>query len=241
MESTELVRLQKYIADCGIASRRHAEELILHNLIMVNNTIVNQLGFKINPDKDVVTYEGKVIKPEKVKVYIMLNKPVGFVTTSKDQFNRNTVLDLVKTDYRLYPVGRLDYDTSGLLILTNDGDTANKLMHPKFKVDKTYLAEVIGIPKKADLENFRHGLQIEDYITSPAQIEVLSVKGNSCKLKITIHEGRNRQVRKMCQAIGLKVTMLKRTNYGRLDLGRLHEGCWRNLTREEIQYLKGMG
>ena len=236
----ELVRLQKYIADCGIASRRKAEELILQNKIIVNQQIVNELGFKINPSKDIVKYDGKIIKPETVKVYIMLNKPVGYVTTSKDEFDRNTVLDLIDIQYRIYPIGRLDYDTSGLLILTNDGDLSNKLMHPKYKIDKTYIVEVIGIPKKVDILRLRKGIIIDDYETSPAEVEVLSAKGTSCKLKFIIHEGKNRQIRKMCEAVGLRVIKLKRVSYGRLDLGLLHEGSWRNLVKEEIQYLKNL-
>lgn len=235
-----LVRLQKYIADCGIASRRKAEELILHNMIMVNQIVVNELGVKIDPSKDIVTYEGKQIKPETAKVYIMLNKPEGYVTTSNDQFNRPTVLDLVQSDYRIFPIGRLDYDTTGLLLLTNDGELSNILTHPKYKVEKTYIAEVAGILKRNDIESFKKGIKIDDYVTAPANLEVLSFKGTISHIKIVIHEGKNRQIRKMCSAIGHRVLKLKRVKYGNIDLGRLHEGSWRNLTKKEIDYLKNL-
>lgn len=240
MNESNLVRLNKYIADCGIAARRKADELILHNKIMVNQKLINEPGFKINPDKDIVLMDGNEIKLESKRVYILLNKPVGYVTTAKDQFGRKTVMDLIKTEYRVYPVGRLDYDTSGLLILTNDGQFANKLMHPKFKIDKTYIAEVQGIITNEELNRLRHGVIIDDVKTSPAKVEVIKEGGNSATLKIIIHEGRNRQVRKMCEAVGHKVKALQRISLGNISLGKLKLGQWRNMSISEIDYLKNL-
>lgn len=237
-ENNNLIRLQKYIADCGVASRRKAEELILHKKVMVNQNVVTEMGLKINPDKDIVKVDGKLIKPENEKVYIMLNKPTGYITTSKDEHKRETVLELVKDiKYRIYPVGRLDYDTSGLLLLTNDGDFANKLIHPKFQIDKTYVVEFIGILKKDQLETLRKGVKIEDYVTEPAKVEIVGLKGNTTTLNITIHQGKNRQVRKMFEAVGHKVTKLKRVFFGNLSLGKLKEGHWRHLSKQEVEYL----
>lgn len=238
MNKSNLVRLNKYIADCGIASRRKADELILHNKIMVNQILISEPGFRIDPEKDIVWVDGKEIKPESKKVYILLNKPVGYVTTSKDQFGRKTVLGLVETEYRIYPVGRLDYDTSGLLILTNDGELANRIMHPKFKIDKTYLAEVLGLVTESELNNLRNGIIIDDFKTSPAIVKKISENKNSTSVRITIHEGRNRQVRKMCEAVGHKVITLQRISLGNISLGNLKVGQWRNLTEKEVEYLK---
>ena len=238
MEELELVRLNKYIADCGITSRRKADELILHNKIMVNKKLISEPGFKIDPTKDSVVVDGKEIKLESKKVYIVLNKPVGYITTAKDEFGRKTVLDLIETEYRIYPVGRLDYDTSGLLILSNDGEFANRLMHPSFKIDKTYIAEVQGIVNKDELSKLRHGVIVDEVKTSPARVEIIKAGGNSSTLKIIIHEGRNRQIRKMFEAVGHKVKTLQRISLGNISLGKLKIGQWRNLSSHEVQYLK---
>ncbi|MCX7904103.1 MAG: rRNA pseudouridine synthase [Caloramator sp.] len=230
-------RIQKYIARCGIASRRKAEELIRQGKVKVNGELIKDI-ILINPERDIVEVNGKVIKPEERKVYIMLNKPVGYVTTVKDEKGRRTVLDLIDVKERIYPVGRLDYDTSGLLILTNDGDFAYKLMHPSKEVDKVYIAEVEGIPTEKELDMFRNGLKIEDYITSKAEIEILKIKDKNAIVKIVIHEGRNRQVRKMCEKIGHKVIKLKRVQIGKIKLGSLEIGKWRYLKKEEIEWVK---
>lgn len=238
-ENESLVRLQKYIADCGVASRRKAEELILHNKVMVNKTVINQLGYKVHPENDIVSIDGKIIKPESKKVYIMLNKPIGYVTTVKDQFNRPTVIDLlIDIEYRVFPVGRLDYDTSGLLLLTNDGDLANKIMHPRYKIDKAYIANVSGYPTEKELEKLRSGIKIDNYYTSPANVKILKMSNNSTSIHITIHEGKNRQVRKMFEAIGYKVVKLNRIALGNIKLNGLKEGHWRYLSSEEVNYLK---
>ena len=233
------MRLQKYMALCGVASRRKSEEIILSGKVKVNGKIIKMLGTTINPDNDVIMVNGKVIKPEAVKVYIILNKPTGYVTTLKDEFNRRKVIDLIKgVDERVYPVGRLDYDTSGLLILTNDGDLTYKLTHPSHEIVKVYMARVEGIPKEEELNRFRNGLKIDDYITSKAKINVLKEYKNSSILEIRIHEGRNRQVRKMCASIDHPVLELKRVSFGGVELGNLKEGEWKFLSNQEIDFLK---
>lgn len=233
----EMIRLQKYIADCGVASRRKAEELIKQGRVKVNGTVVNEMGIKVC-DKDLVEVDGKVIKPENKKVYILLNKPSGYVTTAKDQFGRPTVLDLLKgVRERVFPVGRLDYETTGLLILTNDGDFTYKITHPKHEIEKTYLATIKGIPTSEEISRFERGLKIEDYITAPAKLRIITKNEGTCVIEVTIHEGRNRQVRKMCEAIGHPVLSLKRISLGKLTLGNLAEGDWRELTPREVKSL----
>lgn len=232
-------RLQKFMAECGIASRRHAEELIKKGLVKVNGEVVTELGIKIDPDQDVVEYSGKNIKADAQKVYIMMNKPEGYVTTAKDQFGRPTVLDLIKgVKERVVPVGRLDYDTSGMLILTNDGEAVYKLTHPKNEVNKVYEAKLFGVPDSNTINLFRNGITIDGKKTRPAKIELLRVDGRFSWCNITIHEGRNRQVRKMCQAARHPVATLRRVAEGELYLGDLKKGSWRYLTNKEIQYLK---
>ena len=235
------MRINKYIASSGVASRRKAEEIILDRRVKVNGEIVSELSFNIDENKDIVEIDGKVISLSENHVYIVLNKPEGYITTVKDQFDRPSVLDLV-TDIkeRVYPIGRLDYETSGLLILTNDGDLTYKLTHPKHEVDKTYVALVKGQPTYEELKNFRDGLEIEDYKTAPAKIRVVDVneEKNYSKCEIKIHEGRNRQVRKMCKAINHPVLRLRRIAMGEIRLKGLKVGEYRHLTKEEIEYLK---
>ncbi|WHE08076.1 pseudouridine synthase [Thermoanaerobacterium thermosaccharolyticum] len=233
-------RLQKYLAECGIASRRKCEQLILDGKIKVNGTVIKNLGIKIDPDKDIVEYDGRVVAKVQHNIYIMLNKPTGFITTVKDQFGRPSVLDIIKIKDRIYPVGRLDYNTSGLLLLTNDGDIANKLMHPKHEIDKVYIAKIRGIPDDKDLDRFRNGLLLDNRLTAKAKIEILKKINNDALVKIVIHEGRNRQIRRMCELIGHPVMTLKRIKIGDLELGNLKVGQWRYLTGEEVQYLKNL-
>lgn len=233
----EEMRLQKYLATSGIASRRKCEELILNGKIEVNGKIVQELGTKVNPKKDEVKYNGKIVNLEEDKIYILLNKPIGYVTTAKEQFGRDKVLDLVKINKRVVPVGRLDMYTSGALILTNDGDLVNKLTHPKNEINKTYNATVRGIVTKEEIEKLQSGVEIDDgYITKPAKVKILKIdeeKKNS-RIQITIHEGKNRQVRKMCEAINKKVLALHRCKIGNLDVKDLKLGQWRYLTYKEI-------
>lgn len=235
-----LMRLQKYIAEAQVASRRKAEEMIGEGRVWVNGEKITELGTKVESDRDVVTVDGKEIHICEKMVYIMLNKPEGCVTTVKDQFNRKSVMDYVKdVNERIYPVGRLDYDTSGLLIMTNDGELTYRLTHPKHNVVKTYIAEVDREPDKRDMEKFRKGIVIDGRKTAEAEIKIIE-KGKKTVLEIRIREGRNRQVRKMCAAINCKVIKLKRISTGKLELGELEKGRYRYLTEEEVEYLKSL-
>lgn len=232
------MRLQKFLATCGIASRRKSEELISSGRVSVNKNIITEMGFKVDPDNDEVLIDGKKVELIEKKVYILLNKPIGYVTTVSDQFNRKKVTDLVNISYRIFPVGRLDYNTSGLLILTNDGELTYKLTHPKFQIQKVYVAKIKGNPTKNSLEMFAKGLKIEDYTTAPAKINVKKENKEESIVEITIREGRNRQIRKMCDAIGHPVLELERIIMGRIHLGNLEVGNWRYFTEREIDYLK---
>jgi 23S rRNA pseudouridine2605 synthase len=209
----EQIRLQKYLADAGIASRRKAEELIKQGKVYVNGKIVNELGTKVTPNVDEIRYEGKKVEIEEKYIYILLNKPIGYVTTVKDQFNRDSVMDLVKIRKRLVPVGRLDMYTSGALILTNDGEFVYKVTHPKHEIEKTYTVTIKGIIKKEEVKNLEIGVDIGEYITKPAKVKILKTdeEKNISRLEIAIHEGKNRQVRKMCEAIGHSVLALHRS------------------------------
>lgn len=237
MENKEAIRLQKYMAEVGIASRRKAEELILEGKVKVNGKIANELGIKILPNKDIVEYNGKKVVLEKEYVYILLNKPIGYVTTVKDQFNRDSILDLVKTNKRIVPVGRLDMYTSGAIILTNDGDFVYKVTHPKHEIEKTYTVTIKGIVKSNEVEELKKGVKIEDYITKPARVKILKTdeEKNISRLEITIHEGKNRQVRKMCEAIGHKVLALHRSKIAGIGVKNLELGKWRYLTKNEVR------
>ena len=233
----EEVRLQKYLADCGIGSRRKCEEYIQQGKVQVNGKVVTELGTKINPKKDKVKFENREITENRKMVYILLNKPIGYVTTVDDQFNRDTVLDLVKVKERIVPVGRLDMYTSGALILTNDGDFVYKVTHPKHEIEKTYTVTLKGIIQNDEVEKLRKGVQIEDYTTKPAKVKILKTdkEKNISRLEIIIHEGKNRQVRKMCEAVGKKVLALHRSKIGTIGVKDLELGKWRYLSSKEIQ------
>ena len=236
----EDIRLQKYLASCGISSRRKCEELILNGKVEVNGKVITELGTKINPDTDEIKYNGKIIKNEEEKVYIVLNKPIGYVTTAKEQFGRDMVLDLVKINKRIVPVGRLDMYTSGALILTNDGDFVNKLTHPKNEINKTYNVTISGKITKQEVELLKNGVEIDNgYITKPAEVKILKIdeEKNISRIQIIIHEGKNRQIRKMCVAIGKKVLALHRSKIGNIDVKNLKIGEWRYLTEKEISNL----
>ncbi len=236
----EEIRLQKYMADCGVASRRKCEELIEAGDVTVNGVLVTELGTKVIPGKDEVCFKGRKIRPSERKVYILLNKPIGYVTTVSDQFNRDTVLDLVKVKERIVPVGRLDMYTSGALILTNDGEFVNIVTHPSHEIEKTYTVTIIGIVTKEDVKKLEDGVIIdENYKTKPAKVKILKTDTelNRSRLEIKIHEGKNRQVRKMCEAIGKKVVALHRTKIGNLQVKDLKIGTWRYLTDIEVKSL----
>ena len=236
-------RLQKYLANNGIAARRKCEEYILEGRVKVNGQVVTELGTKINPEIDVVEFDEKKVEKVEQHVYILLNKPIGYVTTVKDQFDRPTVLDLVKTKEKVIPVGRLDMYTSGALLLTNDGEFVNKITHPKNEVEKTYTVTVKGIVNNEDVEKLENGVEIpmddETFVTGKAKVKMLKTEEekNFSRLQITIHEGKNREVRKMCEAIGRKVLALHRRKIGNLDVKSLKIGQWRYLSDYEIKKL----
>ena len=232
-------RLQKYLANSGVASRRKCEELILQGKVEVNGKVVTELGTKVNPEVDIVKFDGKEVKQAKKMVYILLNKPIGYVTTADDQFGRDTVLDLVKVRERIVPVGRLDMYTSGALILTNDGDFVYKVTHPKHEIEKTYTVTVKGIVQNSEVEQLRKGIKIDDYITKPAKVKILKTdtEKDISRLEITIHEGKNRQVRKMCEAVNRKVLALHRSKIGGIGVKDIELGKWRYLRENEIQKL----
>lgn len=233
------MRLQKYMAKCGVDSRRGSENIILDGRVKVNDLLIKKLGTKINPDKDIVKVDDRVIEMEKDKIYIMLNKPEGYVTTVKDKHSENIVLDLIEgISERIFPVGRLDSDTSGLLLLTNDGNLAYKLTHPSNEIIKKYTALVEGTPNSKKLTRFKKGLKIDGRVTAEAYIKIIKRYKDSSILEIAIHEGRNRQVRKMCEYIRHPVIKLKRISIEKLTLNDLEVGKWRYLTNKEVEYLK---
>ena len=231
------IRLQKHLAECGVASRRKAEELIENGKVKVNGHVA-VIGAKVDPKRDKVTVRGKAVVPVSEKVYIMLYKPRGYVTTMKDEHGRKTVADLVRgCGARVVPVGRLDYNSEGLLLLTNDGDLLNALTHPRHEVEKHYEVRVRGnlenIPKLAE------PMEIDGYSIRPATVVTIDRDEISAKLRLTIHEGRNRQIRKMCEKCGLEVRRLKRVAMGTMPLDpHLKSGAWRELTNDEIAYLQ---
>ena len=234
-------RLQKYLAECGIASRRKCEEYIIQGKVQVNGKTITELGVKVNPEKDKITFEGKNVKQEERKVYILLNKPIGYVTTSDEQFGRDKVLDLVKVRERVVPVGRLDMDTSGALILTNDGDFVYKVTHPKHEITKTYTVTVKGIIKNEEVEQLRKGVKIDDYTTRPAKVKILKTdeEKDISRLEITIHEGKNRQVRRMCESVGRRVIALHRSKIGNIGVKDIELGKWRYLKDFEVKTFIG--
>ena len=231
------MRLQKALAHSGVASRRKAEEYIRDGRVRVNGQVVIKMGVLVTAN-DIIEVDGKAIKLESKKVYIILHKPKDYITSVSDPRGRKTVIDLISgIEERIYPVGRLDYDSSGLLFLTNDGEFAHYLMHPKHEILKTYIVTVKGEPSPKAIQSLKNGIRIENYVTAPAYVNVLSLYENKSKLEITIHEGRNRQVRKMCEKIGNPVIRLKRVTYGGVELGNLKPGEWRFLTESEIKQL----
>lgn len=233
-------RLQKFLAQNGIASRRKCEEYILQGKVKVNGNVVTQLGTQIDPEKDEIKFLNELVKNTDVKhIYILLNKPIGYITTVKDQFNRETVMDLIDIKERLVPVGRLDMYTSGALILTNDGNFVYKITHPKHEITKTYNVTLKGKITKDEVENLKAGVVIDDYKTKPAKVRILKIdeEKDISRVEIIIHEGKNRQVRKMCEAIGKKVLALHRSKIGDIGVQNLKIGKWRYLTESEVKKL----
>jgi len=228
-------RLQKVIANSGYCSRRKAEELIKLGKVKVNDKIITEMGYKVN-NKDIINIDNKILKQEK-KEYILLYKPRGVLTTTKDDKNRKTVLDLIDTNKRIYPVGRLDYDTSGLLILTNDGELTNYLIHPKNEIDKVYIAKINGILSGKQINELENGVIIDNKKTSKCKVKIKSKDKDTSIIQLTIHEGRNHQVKKMIEAIGFKVLKLKREKLAFLDLSNLKPGEYRYLSIKEVKKL----
>lgn len=239
-ELSEEIRLQKYLANSGIASRRKCEEYILQGKIKVDGEIVNKLGTKIIPSKNKIEFENKVLGiVEEEKIYILLNKPIEYVTTAKDQFNRDTVLDLVKTNKRVVPCGRLDMYTSGALILTNDGEFVYKITHPKHEIKKTYNITIKGEITQEELDKLKNGIDIDGYKTKEAELKILKIdkEKNISRIEVIISEGRNRQVRRMFEEIDKKVLALHRSKIGNLNVKDLKVGTWRYLKPDEIKQL----
>lgn len=236
-----LERLQKILSRAGVASRREAEGLITAGRVAVNGHVVVELGVKADAEKDRFTVDGKPVRPVAIKIYVLLNKPVGYVTTMKDPQGRPIVTDLLKgVKERVYPVGRLDYNTEGLLLLTNDGDLAHCLAHPRHEVEKEYLVRVRGSVVPEQLQLLAAGVRLEDGMTAPAVVRLVSQSENNSWLSMTIHEGRYRQVRRMCEAAGLVVVRLKRTRYGFLEVGELKPGEYRLLGAPEVKGLRAL-
>lgn len=233
-------RLQKVLAQAGVASRRQSEELILQGKVKVNGQVVNTLGTKVDPDKDWIEVNGKHIKQENKRTFLFY-KPKLVITSMSDPEGRKTVVDFFQdVPERIYPVGRLDYDTEGLLLMTNDGELANRLAHPRYEVNKVYIATIKGKPTEEELERLRNGVRLEDGMTAPAEVRMLQANPEQTKLRMQIHEGRNRQIRRMCEAIGYPVTHLIRTKYAFLHLQGLRPGDKRELTKAEIDKLYRM-
>lgn len=236
MAMTPPIRLQKYLAQCGIASRRKAEELIAKGLVSVDGQIVREMGTSIIPGSQVVLCNGTQVLEKEEKVYYLLNKPKGYVTTLYDPQRRPIVTSLIKDcTARLFPVGRLDLDTEGALILTNDGDLAEKIQHPRNETNKTYETLVKGRPNTEKIASLAAGIRLEDKLTAPAKVTVLAPRGENTLMRIIIHEGRKRQVKKMFAAIGHPVIFLRRTAYGKLILGDLPVGGYRRLSPSELK------
>lgn len=234
----DLVRLNKYLSNSGIASRRAIDKMIRAGQISVNGKIIDELGTKIDPAKDIIVVNGKKIQKNANTAYIILNKPLNVVSTTSDSYARKTVVDLIDTPLRLYPVGRLDSDSIGLILLTNDGELTHKLTHPKFHISKTYEVKVKGLVTDDKLNRLRNGIRLSDGLTSPAEIELMHKQGDQAKIQFTIHEGRNRQIRRMCGAVDLEVLELKRISIGPIKLDNLKSGEYKSLTDEEISSLK---
>ena len=232
------MRLNKFLSEAGAASRREADKLITQGRVSVNDRVVTELGTDVNPARDAVTVDNKEVRPAK-KVYIAFHKPPKVITTMKEQFDRPSVADYVKKmGHRVFPVGRLDYATEGLLLMTNDGELAHRLMHPRFEIDKTYTARIKGRLTRDRLRALREGVVLDGVRTAPAQVKVLDENGPYSIVRVIIHEGRNRQVRRMMEAVSCEVEYLRRDAEGSVKLGELPMGRWRHLTASEVAYLR---
>lgn len=237
------MRINKFLAECGIASRRNCEALVLDCRVKVNGKKVLKLATEVDPETDEVSLDDKPVKPIAKHLYIMLNKPKGYVCTTSDEFGRKTVMDFFAGKYpgkRLFPVGRLDYDTEGLLLLTTDGDLSNRLMHPRNEISKTYVAKIEGEISEAEMNKLRAGVELDGVKTKKCKVRLVGFENNISKVEVVISEGRNRQVRRMFETINRDVIFLKRTAIGEIKLGGLFRGNFRELKDVEIDYLKNV-
>lgn len=237
------MRINKFLAECGIASRRNCETLVTAGRVKVNGKTVTMLATDVDPEFDLVSVDEKPVKPIARHLYLALNKPKGYVCTTNDEFGRKTVMDFLEGKYpgkRIFPVGRLDYDTEGLLILTTDGDLSNRLMHPRNEIPKTYVAKIEGEIAESDLNKLRQGVILDGVKTKKCKVRLLGTENNVSRVEVVITEGRNRQVRRMFESINRDVIFLKRTAIGDIKLGGLYRGNFRELKENEIEYLKNV-
>ena len=237
------MRINKFLAECGIASRRNCETLVTAGRVKVNGKTVTMLATDVDPEFDLVSVDEKPVKPIARHLYLALNKPKGYVCTTNDEFGRKTVMDFFEGKYpgkRIFPVGRLDYDTDGLLILTTDGDLSNRLMHPRNEIPKTYVAKIEGEIAESDLNKLRQGVILDGVKTKKCKVRLLGTENNVSRVEVVITEGRNRQVRRMFESINRDVIFLKRTAIGDIKLGGLYRGNFRELKENEIEYLKNV-
>ncbi len=231
-------RLQKFIARAGVASRREVERFITEGRVAVNGCIITKLGTKVDPVRDVIKFDGILVRSSPKKLYVVLNKPVGYVSTLKDPQGRPVIMELLnRITVRVYPVGRLDYDAEGLMLLTNDGELAHRLQHPRYGISRTYEVKIKDIPTDDELSRVRKGIKLEDGVTLPAKVTFLRRTMKNCWLKMTLSEGRNRQVKRMFAAIGHPVMKIKRVKFGVIGLGNLMKGQYRHLTEDEVKDL----
>ncbi len=235
-----LVRLNRYLAMAGIGSRRTCDSYILEGRIKVNGEVVDRLGTRINPDSDTIEFDGELIADTQELVYLLLNKPLRTVTTVKDEKKRRTVIDIIGASQRLFPVGRLDYNTSGALMITNDGEMAYFLIHPRFQVKKLYRVMLNKVIRPIDLHNFQKGIDLDGRMTAPCRAREMRRVGNRSYLEVELHEGRNRQIRRMFEILGYNVEQLHRHTFAGLTVQDMNEGEWRELSRKEVDRLKKM-
>jgi len=234
------MRLNKYISHSGYTSRRKADDLIFQGKVKINNKVEKNPAYRVDIEKERVSIAGVEIKLQDKMIYVMLNKPVDIITSVDDQFDRKTVVDLVKMDERIYPIGRLDYDSKGLILLTNDGELTQRLTHPRHEVYKKYFVKVNKVLSSKEVQDLSKGIEIDGYKTNKPIIDILSKNNGNTDMYVSIDEGRNRQIRKMFKSVGANVITLKRVSIGELMLGNLKEGNWRYLTKKEIDYLKSL-
>jgi len=232
------IRLNRFLALCGLGSRRKCDDLIAAGAIMVNGELVTEMGARIDPSRDKVEYFNQQLRPEEKHVFILLNKPLRTVTTASDERQRKTVLDLVEVDQRIFPVGRLDYDTTGALLLTSDGKLAFLLAHPRFHVTKIYRVSLDRRIRPIDLHHFRNGIMLDDRMTAPCKVEEIRIMDNASLLEVELHEGRNRQIRRMLETLGYQVKKLHRIEFAGLRVDDMKTGEWRMLMGEEIYKLR---